>query len=81
MFISDRDGIINLHQVPTSQQEANIEDNGDYGFALAFLRCYDLLPHVSITSLYSRYVWLLVYTPVMYDFTTEDRYWIEQEDQ
>ena len=37
MFISDRDGIINLHQVPTSQQAADIDDNGHYGFALAFL--------------------------------------------
>ncbi len=27
MFISDRDGIINLHQVSTSQQEADIDDN------------------------------------------------------
>ena len=27
MFISDRDGIINLHQVPTSQQAADIDDN------------------------------------------------------
>jgi hypothetical protein len=27
MFISDRDGIINLHQVPTSQQAADIGDN------------------------------------------------------
>ena len=26
MFISDRDGIINLHQVPTSQQAADIDD-------------------------------------------------------
>jgi len=27
MFIPDRDGIINLHQVPTSQQAADIDDN------------------------------------------------------
>ncbi len=24
---------------------------------------------------------VLMYTPVIFDFTTEDRYWIEQEDQ
>ncbi len=33
MFISDRDGIINLHQVPTSQQAA--------GFTLVFLQCLE----------------------------------------
>jgi hypothetical protein len=37
MFISDRNGIINLHQVPTSQQVADKDDNRRYGFALAFL--------------------------------------------
>ncbi len=25
------------------------------------------------------YLSVLMYTPVMFDFTTEDRYWIEQE--
>ena len=41
MFISDRDGIINFHPVPTSQQVADIDDNGHYGFALAFLQCLE----------------------------------------
>ena len=27
------------------------------------------------------YTPVMYYTPFMYDFTTEDRYWIEQEDQ
>ena len=41
MFISDRDGIINLHQVLTTKQEADIDDNGHYGFALVFLQCLE----------------------------------------
>ncbi len=32
MFISDRDGIINLHQDPTSQQAADIDDKYHFLF-------------------------------------------------
>ena len=36
MFISDRDGIINLHQVPTSQQAADIDDIDTMALPLPF---------------------------------------------
>ncbi len=36
MFTSDRDGIINLHQVPTSQQVDDIDDNRPMVLPLVF---------------------------------------------
>ena len=64
MFISDRDGIINLHQVPTSQQAADIDDNRPMALPWPFFsvlrRLYQhrLRPGLSLPTLLLYSAWL-----------------------
>ena len=44
------------------------------------IKCIHII-HDNIFGKKEKFRGVLMYTPVMYDFTPEDRYWIELEDQ